>query len=44
VLFACGSMFLAGSVLYVSDPRKARLSGALGQALPPLIALIAAQF
>jgi putative membrane protein len=44
VLFACGSMFLAGIVLYVSDPRKARLGGVFGQALPPLIALVAAQF
>jgi putative membrane protein len=44
VLFTCGSMFLAGIVLFVSDPRRARLGGVFGQALPPLIALIAAQF
>jgi putative membrane protein len=43
VLFTCASMFLAGIVLFVSDPRKARLGGVFGQALPPLIVLIAAQ-
>jgi putative membrane protein len=41
VLFTCASMFLAGIVLFVSDPRTARLSGALGQGVPPLIVLIA---
>lgn len=44
VLFTCGSMFLAGIVLFVSDPRKQRLSGALGQGVPPLIVLIASLF
>ncbi len=43
VLFACASMFLASIVLFVSDPRKARLGGVLGQGLPPLIVLLATQ-
>jgi len=41
VLFACGSMFLAGVVLFVSDPRRERLSGAIGQGLAPLVVLLA---
>jgi putative membrane protein len=44
VLFACGSMFLASIVLFVSDPRKVRLRGSIGQGLAPLIVLLAASF
>jgi putative membrane protein len=39
-LFSCGCMAAAGLVLYISDRRLWR--GALGQAVPPLIALLAA--
>jgi putative membrane protein len=38
-LYACGFMAAAGAVLAVSDRRLWR--GALGQAVPPLIALVA---
>jgi putative membrane protein len=39
-LFACACMVAAGGVLLTSDRRLWR--GALGQALPPLVALLAA--
>jgi putative membrane protein len=39
-LFACAAMMGAGIVLVVSDRRLWR--GALGQAVPPLVALLAA--
>jgi putative membrane protein len=42
-LFACVAMFGAGLVLLASDRRR-YLRGAMVQAVPPLIALIAAQF
>jgi len=42
VLYACAFMAAAGVVLFVSDRRLWR--GALGQAGPPLIALVAAAF
>jgi putative membrane protein len=41
-LYACAFMAAAGVVLVVSDRRLWR--GALGQAVPPLIALVAALF
>lgn len=47
VFYVCLFMFLSGVVLYVADrmalsrPRGAGVSGALGQSLPPLVALIA---
>ena len=41
-LYACAFMAAAGVVLFVSDRRLWR--GALGQAGPPLIALVAAAF
>ena len=42
----CLFMFLSGIVLYIADRMalsrpRARVSGALGQSLPPLVALIA---
>jgi putative membrane protein len=40
VLFACGSMFLAGIVLVITDRRFVR--AALLQSVPPLIAILAA--
>ncbi len=39
VLFACGSMFLAGIVLVVTDRRFVRAS--LVQSVPPLVAILA---
>jgi putative membrane protein len=48
VLYGCVFMFLAGTVLLVSDrlalsrPRGSGVAGALSQSLPPLIALVAA--
>jgi len=50
VIYGCSFMFLAGIVLGVSDrmglgrAKGAGLSGALGQSVPPLIALVAAAF
>jgi len=47
VLYTCLFMFLSGIVLFVADrmalsrPRGAGISGALGQSLPPLVALVA---
>ena len=47
VLYTCLFMFLSGIVLFVADrlemsrPRGAGLGGALGQSLPPLVALVA---
>ena len=47
VFYTCLFMFLSGIVLYIADrmalsrPRGAGVSGALGQSLPPLVALIA---
>jgi len=41
-LYACGFMAAAGVVLFVSDRRLWR--GALGQSVPPLIALAASLF
>jgi putative membrane protein len=47
VFYICLFMFLSGIVLYVADrkalsrPRGAGVSGAFGQSLPPLVALIA---
>jgi putative membrane protein len=47
VFYICLFMFLSGIVLYIADrmalsrPRGAGVSGALGQSLPPLVALIA---
>ena len=41
-LYACAFMAAAGVVLVVSDRRLWR--GALGQAVPPLVALVAALF
>jgi putative membrane protein len=40
VVFSCAAMTLAGVVLFVSDRRLWR--GAVGQALPPAIAIVAA--
>lgn len=48
VIYVCLFMFLSGVVLVIADrmamgrPRGAGISGALGQGVPPLIALIAA--
>ena len=47
VFYICLFMFLSGIVLFVADrmalsrPRGAGVSGALGQSLPPLVALVA---
>jgi len=41
-LFACGCMVVAGIVLFFSERRLWR--GALGQAVPPLIAVVASLF
>ena len=47
VLYTCLFVFLAGIVLFVSDrmalsrPRGTGVGGAIGQSLPPLVALIA---
>ena len=47
VFYICLFMVLSGVVLYVADrmalsrPRGAGVSGALGQSLPPLVALVA---
>lgn len=47
VLYTCLFVFLAGIVLFVSDrmalsrPRGTGVGGALGQSVPPLVALIA---
>lgn len=49
VLYLCGFTFLSGIVLLIADrlgfgrePGKEGLSGAVGQGLPPLVALVAA--
>ena len=48
VIYTCLFMFLSGIVLFIADrmalgrPRGAGIGGALGQGIPPLIALIAA--
>jgi putative membrane protein len=50
VIYGCSFMVLAGIVLAVSDrmglgrARGTGLSGALGQGVPPMIALVAATF
>ncbi|HYI32319.1 MAG TPA: DUF1304 domain-containing protein [Glaciibacter sp.] len=50
VIYTCLFMFLSGIVLFIADrmalgrPRGAGVGGALGQGIPPLIALIAAAF
>lgn len=47
VIYLCLFMFLSGIVLFIADrmamsrPRGTGVGGALGQAIPPLIALIA---
>ncbi len=47
VLYTCLFMFLSGIVLFVADrmelsrPSGAGIGGALGQSLPPLVALVA---
>ena len=47
VIYLCLFMALAGMVLFVSDrlalsrPRGTGVGGAIGQAVPPLIALVA---
>jgi putative membrane protein len=47
VLYTCLFVFLAGIVLFVSDrmalsrPRGTGVGGAIGQSMPPLVALIA---
>ena len=47
VAYTCLFMFLSGIVLFVADrmelrrPKGAGISGALGQSLPPLVALVA---
>ncbi|MFG1608635.1 DUF1304 domain-containing protein [Actinoplanes sp. NPDC049265] len=40
VLFGCASMFLAAVVLYVSDPRPARLRSVVLQGLAPLVVVL----
>ncbi|MBE0011441.1 MULTISPECIES: DUF1304 domain-containing protein [unclassified Arthrobacter] len=48
VIYVCWFMFLSGVVLFIADrmalgrPKGTGLGGALGQGLPPLIALIGA--
>lgn len=48
VIYTCLFMFLSGIVLFIADrmalgrPRGSGVGGALGQGIPPLIALIAA--
>lgn len=50
VIYTCWFMFLSGIVLFIADrmalgrPRGSGVGGALGQGIPPLIALIAAAF
>ena len=50
VLYTCLFKFLSGIVLFVADrmemsrPRGVGIGGALGQSLPPLVALVALVF
>jgi putative membrane protein len=50
ISYLCGFMILAGLMLFISDrmalsrPRGTGVSGAAAQAVPPLVALVAAQF
>jgi putative membrane protein len=50
ISYLCGFMILAGLVLFISDrmalsrPRGTGVGGAAAQAMPPLVALVAAQF
>jgi putative membrane protein len=50
VIYTCWFMFLSGIVLFIADrmalgrPRGSGVGGALGQGIPPLIALVASLF
>jgi putative membrane protein len=50
VIYTCLFMFLSGIVLFIADrmalgrPRGSGVGGALGQGIPPLVALIATAF